>query len=149
MKLTGPESSRSSEKWQSALVRMDGRAIERLLQILSRENIVVRRGPETGFLMMTARDASESDFHIGEVLVTEAEVDYGSRRGYAIVLGNDPEKALARAAVEAILAGGDIVLVERIEKILSAEAKKQAAAGRRASDLLAGTKVNFEMMSKG
>lgn len=149
MKLTDHSGGRSRDEWQSVLIRMDGRAIERLLQILSRENIVVRKGPETGFLMMTARDASENDFHIGEVLVTEAEVDYGGQPGYAIVMGNDPEKALARAAVEAILAGGDIALVGRIEKILSVEAKKQAAASRRASDLLAGTKVNFEMMSKG
>jgi alpha-D-ribose 1-methylphosphonate 5-triphosphate synthase subunit PhnG len=149
MKLTGPEGSRSSEKWQSVLVRMDGRAVERLLQILSRENIVVRRGPETGFLMMTARDASESDFHMGEVLVTEAEVEYGGRRGYAVVMGNEPEKAMVRAAVEVILAGGDVALVGRIERVLSVEAKKQTAASRRASDLLAGTKVNFEMMPKG
>jgi alpha-D-ribose 1-methylphosphonate 5-triphosphate synthase subunit PhnG len=149
MKLTGLEGSRSSDKWQSVLVRMDGRAVERLLQILSRENIVVRRGPETGFLMMTARDASENDFHMGEVLVTEAEVDYCGRRGYAIVMGNEPEKAMVRAAVEVILAGGDMALVGRIERILSVEAKKQTAASRRASDLLASTKVNFETMPKG
>jgi alpha-D-ribose 1-methylphosphonate 5-triphosphate synthase subunit PhnG len=99
--------------------------------------------------MMTARDASESDFHMGEVLVTEAEVEYGGRRGYAIVMGNEPEKAMVRAAVEVILAGADMALVGRIERILSVEAKKQTAASRRASDLLAGTKVNFEMMPKG
>jgi hypothetical protein len=64
-------------------------------------------------------------------------------------MGNEPEKAMVRAAVEIILAGADMALVGRIERILSVEAKKQTAASRRASDLLAGTKVNFEMMPKG
>jgi len=84
----------------TAVVGFSAEAVERLLRLAEGETIEILRPPGTGLMMMTVHDAFGTPFHLGEVLVTEAEVGWGGLRGYGQVCGDDPGRALARACAE-------------------------------------------------
>jgi alpha-D-ribose 1-methylphosphonate 5-triphosphate synthase subunit PhnG len=129
-------------------MQMSDQAVRRLLALLAGEEIAIVRGPLTGLVMMSAQDACNVEFHLGEVLVTEAEVSYRGINGYGMVVGDDPERALARASVEAVGNSDNVSLYRRISRFFAAEAKKVAALRKREAALLAGTQVRFETMKR-
>ena len=61
----------------------------------------------TGLVMVPMRDTVENvDFHLGEVLVSEAHItDASGTIGYGMVTGRDLERAMAVAVVDLRLAG--------------------------------------------
>ena len=119
-----------------------------ILQILAEAAITIRREPTPGLVMMTMTDGSGLNFHLGEALVTEAEVEYEGKIGYAMVLGNNPEKALARAGVSAMMEGPDTPSKTRLCRYLLRESKKIRAKEKIAEALSASTKVSFESMTQ-
>jgi phosphonate C-P lyase system protein PhnG len=127
---------------------MPGRAVRKLLGLLAGEEIAVVRGPLTGLVTMSALDSFEADFYLGDVLVTEVEVDYAGCRGYGMVIGDDAERAIARASVEAIGASPNRILQERVNRFLHAEAKKLEARKKKEASLIARTRVDFETMKR-
>ena len=137
-----------AETLPACITEMPERAVRKLLGLVASEEISVVRGPRTGLVMMSARDSFEADFFLGEVLVTEVEVDYAGRRGYGMVIGEDAERAIARASVEAIGASPNRVLQERVNRFLLAEAKKLAARRKKEASLIARTRVDFETMKR-
>jgi alpha-D-ribose 1-methylphosphonate 5-triphosphate synthase subunit PhnG len=130
------------------LLKTDEEVDRKILQILPAASFSIRREPTTGLVMMTVTDGVGMDFHLGEVLVTEAEVEYEGKIGYAMVVGNNPVKALARAGVSAIMESGDSLYKARLYKYLVREAKKICKKERIAEALTASTKVNFESMTQ-
>lgn len=60
----------------------------------------------TGLVMVPMRDTVENvDFHLGEVLVSEAHITDGEgRSGYGMITGRDLERAMAMAVVDLALA---------------------------------------------
>lgn len=60
----------------------------------------------TGLVMVPMRDSVEQvDFHLGEVLVSEAHIKGGSGQiGYGMVNGRDLERAMAMAVIDLHLA---------------------------------------------
>lgn len=130
------------------IMHMPERAVRKLLGLVAGEAIRVVRGPLTGLVMMTAQDSFETPFYLGEVLVTEAEVDYGGCRGYGMVLGDDADRAIARATMEAIGASMNRVLLERLNLFLTDENRKLEARRKRAASLIASTRVDFETMKR-
>lgn len=128
--------------------QMDSRALSRLMKTLARLEIAVLKCPEAGLLMVSATDPFSVDFHLGEALVTEALVEYEGVQGYGIVLGDQPERALAAAAVDAIARAGSPEL-GRIAKLLEPERKKIAEARKLEEALVESTRVKFETMVKG
>ena len=137
-----------AEALPACITEMPERAVRKLLGLVASEEISVVRGPRTGLVMMSARDSFEADFFLGEVLVTEVEVDYAGCRGYGMVIGDDAERAIARASVEAIGASPNRVLQERVNRFLLAEAKKLGARRRKEASLIARTRVDFETMKR-
>ena len=133
---------------RACIPQLPERAVRKLLGLLADEEIAVVRGPLTGLVMMTARDSVDADFYLGEVLVTEVEVAYRGCRGYGMVVGDDAERALARASVDAVDAADNGPLRERINRLLAAESKKIDAQRVREAAILAGTRVNFETMKR-
>ena len=125
------------------LLKTDEEVDRKILQILPAASFSIRREPTTGLVMMTVTDGVGMDFHLGEVLVTEAEVEYEGKIGYAMVVGNNPVKALARASVSAIIESGDSLYKRRLYKYLVREAKKIRKKESIAEALSASTKVNF------
>lgn len=70
------------------------------LVLLSLEVEVVR-GPTVGSLMVRVEEPSEHlPFNFVEVTATEAEVSACNHRGYAMLMGRCPEKALAAAVLD-------------------------------------------------
>lgn len=128
---------------------MDDIFIKQMLQTIAEEDIEILKEPETGLLMMTVKDSFDTDFYLGEILVTESEVQYNGKRGYAMVIGDDPEQALVMASIEAILSGNDNnKLKQQITKLVLSQKEEIAVAQKREERLIAKTRVSFETMPK-
>jgi alpha-D-ribose 1-methylphosphonate 5-triphosphate synthase subunit PhnG len=76
---------------------------ETLLDRLGAITVIANR---TGLVMVPMRDTVENvDFHLGEVLVSEAHIaDAAGRIGYGMITGRDLERAMAMAVVDLALA---------------------------------------------
>ncbi|NPU84539.1 MAG: hypothetical protein HPY65_08610 [Syntrophaceae bacterium] len=130
------------------IMQMPERAVRKLLGLVPAEEISIVHGPQTGLVMMSALDSFEEEFYLGEVLVTEVEVEYAGCRGYGMVVGDDAIRAMARASVEAVGASSNRILRERMNRFLNAEAKKLEARRRKEDSLIARTRVDFETMKR-
>ena len=128
---------------------MDEQSLSRLLGLLPLDEIEVCKAPETGLVMMMARDCFDTDFCLGEVLVTVAETKIGNARGYAMVLGDEPRRAVISASVDALLNGNDEHLKTKLSRFMrtveSLQRKKQKSQER----LAASTRVQFDMIPEG
>ena len=126
---------------------MDVQSVEQLLAMFNDEELTVSAPPRSGLLMQTVKDCFETDFHLGEVLVTEAFVRFRGTDGYAMVLGESPRKALARAASDAVLRYGEPVEIKSrlIEFLMLEEAQQKKKQAENAA-LVAATKVSFDLM---
>jgi alpha-D-ribose 1-methylphosphonate 5-triphosphate synthase subunit PhnG len=129
--------------------RMDQKSSEGLAALIPREEIHSIKGPETGLLMMAAKDSFETDFYLGEILVSEAVVEYQGRKGYAMVMGDESEKAFLAASAEAILQSDNHDLKQKVADFIITQAGEMAAADEMERRLIAGTGVSFETMVKG
>jgi alpha-D-ribose 1-methylphosphonate 5-triphosphate synthase subunit PhnG len=133
---------------QSVIMALEREPLSELRELLSGEEIQVIRPPQSGLLMMVARDPFATDFCLGEILVTEAETEYQGQRGYAMVMGDEPEKALLTAAVAAIFQSNSNALKKQISQFLDPLAAHLHQAADWERRLLAKTQVNFESMVK-
>jgi alpha-D-ribose 1-methylphosphonate 5-triphosphate synthase subunit PhnG len=139
--------------FQLVITKMDDVSVKELMQLLPTEEINILKKPETGLLMMAAKDSFDTDFYLGEMLVTETEVEYKGLKGYAMVMGDEPERALLAASVDAILQADTLDemedLKQKIKSFLAEQMKRINALQERERQLIAKTKVNFETMSNG
>jgi phosphonate C-P lyase system protein PhnG len=128
---------------------MDDQEVEQLLALFAGEELPVPLPPRSGLLMMTVQDSFDTDFYLGEILVTEAEVESRGKTGYAMVMGDEPEKSLLAASIEAIMQGDNEDLKKQIRGFVSEQMEKINSIKEKESALIAKTKVSFESMSKG
>lgn len=85
-------------------------------QILETLDVEVTRGPTVGLLMVCHEEPVERlAFNLVEVTVTEAEVLSRGERGYAMVMGRNPERALAGAIVDVAIELGHSVSPKALE----------------------------------
>jgi len=122
--------------------------VKGLLCMLSEQDISIRKPPKTGLLMMAVKDSFDTDFYLGEILVTEAEVEWRGKTGYAMVMDDEPERALLAASIDAIMQGDDLDLKEKIKELLLKQIEKINSIRAKESTLIAKTKVSFESMPK-
>jgi alpha-D-ribose 1-methylphosphonate 5-triphosphate synthase subunit PhnG len=108
----------------------------------------VERAPRAGLVMYTVRDPFDTPFHVGEVLVSESEVAMDGHLGYGAICGDEPERALLLAAVEAAEGSGRAVVLGGIGEFIDRLEEKHAAEQARSSKLAAATQVRFESMKK-
>lgn len=127
-----------------ALNLMDKKAIRRIARELMDKDIEIISPPETGFIMMTVKDSFDTDFHLGEALVTRTEVKLDGKKGYAMITGDDHEKVIMIAVINAALKTGD---GDRIRKKIKAKERKLIKKLDEERSLIASTKVEFEVMS--
>ena len=82
-----------------------------------------------------------------------AEVEYKGLKGYAMVMGDEPERALLAASVDAILQtdNGDLMgdLKQKVMDFITVQAKKTTEADEMERRLIAKTRVSFETMAEG
>ncbi len=104
----------------------------------------VRSPPETGTLLLEVREPVVGErFHLGEVLVTRAEVQVGETAGWAMRLGDDHEATLAAAVCDAEVEAGR-ALAHEVLALCEATAAAQRAAIAAEHAELAPTEVQFE-----
>lgn len=116
-------------------------------RILADTEVEVIKKPVGGMIMMRFRDTAEKCvFNLGEVLVTEAEVRIDEELGYAIVMGRDPEAALAGAILDAAVESGHPITPEIIDLLRSDEVRRKEELQKTWSEV-ATTKVDFEVMA--
>lgn len=121
-----------------------GQLADRVLETLEVE---VSRGPAVGLLMVRVEEPSERlRFNFTEVTVSEAEVTAAGRRGYAMVMGRQPEKALAGAIVDVALEIGHPYAAEIEHALLAALRDEEERQGREWA-AVAPTRVRFEEMA--
>lgn len=99
---------------------------------------------QTGLVMLPYTDTAQgSVFHLGEILVAEAQVRVESgAEGYGMVLGRDLEFAMAVALLDAALAAG--VAVTQIHAFLAQQAAAQAEADQDTLRDVQATRVEME-----
>lgn len=126
---------------------MDDATVDELLGYFSDLPLTIQKPPQTGLLMMSVTDSFNTGFHLGEVLVTEARVSLDGTEGYGMVSGEAPRKALARAAVDALLRCGRYQsLCESVKVLLQHEQERQHQSERVAAAMAHSTRVNFDIM---
>ena len=130
-------------------MELDEDSVKLLLDMAAEEDIIIIKPPQLGLLMMTVQDSFDTDFYLGEILVTVAEVECEGITGYAMVIGDEPERALLAASVEAVLRGDNEDFKKRLRKFVSEQTWKINSAKEKETALIAKTKVFFENMSKG
>lgn len=100
--------------------------------------------PETGIVMLQVREPVVRErFHLGEVVVTRADVELGGHRGWSMRQGTDRVAALAAAICDAA-ARCDDELAAHVERLCADTARD---IDRGAADLVARlepTVVEFE-----
>ncbi|HMO54895.1 MAG TPA: phosphonate C-P lyase system protein PhnG, partial [Tepidiformaceae bacterium] len=112
-------------------------------RVLAARDVTVLRPPQSGAVMLRAIETAEgSVFNLGEGSVTEAEVELAGERGYSMVMGYAPQKALAGAVLDAAAeAGIEVEEIGRLlERALEAEHSRRTAQWR----ALAATRVEFD-----
>lgn len=140
--------STQSDDPTAAIIDMDEAEVDELLALLASEEIEISRPPRAGLLMMTVRDSLGTDFHLGEVLTTEAEVTLNGERGYGLIVGEEPRKALARAAADALLrAGRPAELCSQVCNCLEQARQRQLKKNAADAALVAATRVNFDLLA--
>jgi phosphonate C-P lyase system protein PhnG len=128
---------------------MDDKSLSRLLRLLPLDKIAVSKAPETGLIMATAQDCFNTNFCLGEILVTVAETKIGNAKGYSMILGDDPHKAVISASLDAILKSDDAKLKSKILRNLRAFERRLMSRQRSETLLPSSTRVHFETMPEG
>jgi phosphonate C-P lyase system protein PhnG len=137
------------QEFQRLVMKLDSSAVTDLLALLQEKDILIIKQPETALVMICATDCFDTDFCLGEALVTEAVVEYNDKHGYAMVLGDDHTRALAIASLDAFFQGSDKEHQSQIEHFLASASEEIAEKDEKEKKLVASTRVNFENMVKG
>ncbi|MGA0332399.1 MAG: phosphonate C-P lyase system protein PhnG [Kiritimatiellia bacterium] len=136
-------------EFRDLLQHLDSHQVQTLMEPFAHLELRDLHEPETGLVMLTALDCYHHPFHVGELLVTRAEIEFDGIRAHATVMGDAAEKALLAAMLNAILR-------HDLSEELSAEFRKIwppiAASARSRIDeergVAATTKVAFENMAE-
>ena len=131
------------ERFEALAIADEGRLVAAADDILAEHAVTVLRPPVSGAVMMRAIETAEgSIFNLGEVAVTEAEIELRGERGYCMVMGYAPQKALAGAVLDA--AAEAHIAAAEIEALLREAMDSQDAQQRADWELLAPTRVQFD-----
>lgn len=134
---------------RSIIINADKHFIDGLFDIIQINMINIIKPPQTGLLMMAVQDSFDTSFYLGEILITEAEVEYNGLKGYAMLIGDDPKRSKIIAVISAIMHSDNEDLKKEIKKRIAEQMEKFDSLRRKESMLIAKTKVSFENMPKG
>jgi phosphonate C-P lyase system protein PhnG len=123
-------------------------AAQMLDRLWAAGGFAVKSRPQSGLTMITVLDPFGTPFYLGEILMTTAEVTCGARLGHGAVCGDEPEKALLLAAVEAAEADGRTAEFCGLGEFIAGLARVHADRTALAARIVAATAVRFESMKK-
>jgi len=114
-------------------------------EILKTCRAVIIKEPAKTLAMIKIREpVKQSLFYIGEVIVCEAIVEIDGTQGIAVVMGDDAEKTLDMAIIDAAINKG---VFTGMDKLVEFE-KEQNDRVKRENAMHLKTMVNFESMDK-
>lgn len=112
-------------------------------KIREKHELVVIKEPEKALAMIKMREpVKESLFYLGEVIVTEATVSVDGVSGTAVAMGDDFEKTLSMAVVDAAYNQGCF----EDESVLLALEEEQIIREEKENGMFMKTMVNFHSM---
>lgn len=131
-----------------ALTLMPDETVREMLKSFSAVEIQIVKEPETGLVMQSVSDCFQTDFHLGEILVTVAEVVIEGKRGWGMVMGDNGDRALLAACIEVILNGSESSLKDEVHGELLKWLTKSSDLVTEESRIYSTTQVNFESMAE-
>jgi phosphonate C-P lyase system protein PhnG len=137
------------QEFQALVAKMDIPAVTNLLELLPAKDFIIIKQPATALVMLCVKDCFDTDFCLGEALVTETELEYSGKKGYAMVLGEDPTRALAIASLDAFFQNSDDEHQAEIKHFLALASEEIIKNEKNENKLAASTRVSFENMVKG
>lgn len=97
----------------------------------------------TGLVMLPMRETAKGvNFHLGEVLVSEARIAADGQDGYGMRRGRDLEAAMAMALIDLAVAGG--VAHDACTNFIDQEVAVQTAADTDCLKRIEATRVDME-----
>ena len=128
------------------LARADKRDVAALAAgILKTHSPVIIKQPAKTLTMIKMREpVRQSLFYIGEVIVCEAIVEIDGTQGIAVLMGDDAEKTLDMAIIDAAINKG---VFTGMDKLVEFE-KEQNDIVKRENAMHLKTMVNFESMDQ-
>lgn len=128
----------------SCLARCDATHLKAFAELLIAElgDIEVHEN-RTGLVMLPMRDTAKgTNFHLGEVLVSEARISAGGQSGYGMRRGRDLEAAMAMAVVDLAVALGQGT--GPVTEFLTAAQERHEAEDRESLRRVEATRVDME-----
>jgi alpha-D-ribose 1-methylphosphonate 5-triphosphate synthase subunit PhnG len=128
------------------LARADRRDIAALSAYIQKtcRPVVVKEPSKTLAMIKMREPVKQSLFYLGEVIVCEASVEIDGIKGMAALMGDDAEKALNMAIIDAAVNKGSFAGADRLLEL----EKEQDSMMMRENALHLKTMVNFESMDQ-
>jgi phosphonate C-P lyase system protein PhnG len=133
---------------RSHLSEMTEEEIETLILALPMEQVELLTPPETGLIMARVNDCFDTDFYLGEVLVTRTEVNYGDHRAQSTIMGNLPKHAIVAATLDVLRLSGESNTIENAANACAPAMDRIGMKQRLDARLVAATRVQFESMAE-
>lgn len=108
----------------------------------------VLKQPETGLIMQTVSDCFNTDFHLGEILVTTAEVVLGGVRGWGMIMGDSGDRAVVAACLDVVVSRGESLVEEDITREAMKWLKRSNEFIVEEAKIYGTTRVSFESMAE-
>ena len=126
------------------LARASKEQVKRLAdEIKEKYSPVIIKAPEKSLTMIRMREpVQESLFYLGEVIVSEAIVDLDGAKGVAVMMGDDFDKVLDMAVIDAACNKG---VFQRYDFLFQLE-KEQTLQLEKENALFMQTMVSFHSM---
>ena len=87
-------------------------------KIRKQYEVIVIKAPEKSLTMIKMRDpVKETLFFLGEVIVCEAIVDLAGKKGVAVLMGDDFDKVLDMAVIDAACNAGVFARYDELERL--------------------------------
>ena len=133
---------------QDIISDTDEDLISSLMGMLSDMDFEVVTPPALGLIMMNVKDSTDTIFHLGEVLVTQASVNWKDTIGHGCVVGHREDAAMVLACLDALTRSE---LYEPNDDLFIAIKRiHRKVLGRRQNDarITATTRVDFRSMAE-
>ncbi len=135
---------------------MEKRRISKILARAGREEVkrladeikaayspVIVKAPEKSLTMVRLRDpVQECQFYLGEVIVSEAIVDLDGVKGMAVLMGDDFDKVLDMALIDAACNKGVFQRYDQLEEL----ERRQSVQLEKENAMFMKTMVSFQSM---
>jgi alpha-D-ribose 1-methylphosphonate 5-triphosphate synthase subunit PhnG len=117
-------------------------------ELESHHTVQIIRQPAVCMTMVRAEDSVEAQpFYLGEVLITDCEVQVDGQAGYGLCMGDEPVRCYCMAVIDALLLSDD-PRANEVRAFLEGQAVLIADRQRLEYNLIQRTKVEFKLMEQ-